>query len=81
MKIQRPRLRTAAAICALGAIVAAAATFILLNRSAAEATSSVARPSPAAIAGIQVRYGVRFTMRGLTASGGMLEPRVVAVAG
>ncbi|MDX6539564.1 MAG: hypothetical protein QOI71_1174, partial [Gaiellales bacterium] len=37
MKIQRPRLRTAAAICALGAIVAAAATFILLNRSAAEA--------------------------------------------
>ena len=79
MNIQRPHLRTAAAICALGAVVAAAATFLLLNRSAAEATASAARPSPAAIAAIQERYGVRFTMLGLTASGGMLDLRFVAV--
>ncbi|MDX6618926.1 MAG: hypothetical protein QOK36_1312, partial [Gaiellales bacterium] len=37
------------------------------------------RPSPAAIAAIQERYGVRFTMLGLTASGGMLDLRFVAV--
>jgi hypothetical protein len=79
MNIQRPQLRTAAAICAFGAVVAAAATFMLLNRSAAEATPSAARPSPAAIAAIQERYGVRFTMLGLTASGGMLDLRFVAV--
>ena len=79
MNIQRPHLRTAVAICALGAVAAVAAVLFLTQRGAASASPSVARPSAASIAAIQERYGVRFTMVGLTASGGMLDLRFVAV--
>ena len=78
MEIQRPHLRTAAAICAIGA-VAAVAALLLSHRGSASAAPAAGRPSPAAIAAIQQRYGVRFTMLGLTASGGMLDLRFVAV--
>jgi hypothetical protein len=79
MQTQRPHLRTAAAICALGAVAAVAAVLYLTQRGAASASPSVARPSAASIAAIQDRYGVRFTMVGLTASGGMLDVRFIAV--
>jgi hypothetical protein len=78
MEIQRPHLRTAVAICAIGA-VAAVAALLLSHRGSASAAPAAGRPSPAAIAAIQQRYGVRFTMLGLTASGGMLDLRFVAV--
>ena len=79
-KIQRPHLRTAVAICALGAVAAVAALLLLSHRgSASAAPAAGAGPSPAAIAAIQERYGVRFTMLGLTASGGMLDLRFIAV--
>src|SRR6476659_4489560 len=78
MEIQRPHLRTAVAICAIGA-VAAAAALLLSQRGSASAAPAAGRPSPAAIAAIQERYGVHFTMLGLTASGGMLDLRFVAV--
>jgi hypothetical protein len=78
MENQRPHLRTAVAICALGA-VAAVAALLLTHRGSASAAPAAERPSPAAIAAIQQRYGVRFTMLGLTASGGMLDLRFVAV--
>jgi hypothetical protein len=83
MKTQRPRrLRTVAAICALGAVAATAAlVFFLTHGSPAGATPSSARPSAATIAAIQQQYGVRFTMVGLTAGGGMLDVRFVAVDG
>jgi hypothetical protein len=79
MENQRPHLRTAVAICALGAVAAAAALLFLTHRGSASAAPAAGRPSPAAIAAIQERYGVRFTMLGLTASGGMLDLRFVAV--
>ena len=78
MKIQRPQLRTAVAICAIGA-VAAASALLLSQRGSAAGAPAAGRPSPAAIAAIQERNGVRFTMLGLTASGGMLDLRFVAV--
>jgi hypothetical protein len=78
MELQRPHLRTAAAICAIGA-VAAVAAFFVSHRGSASAAPAAGRPSPASIAAIQQRYGVRFTMLGLTASGGMLDLRFVAV--
>ena len=78
MEIQRPHLRTAVAICAIVA-VAAAAALLLSHRGSASAAPAAGRPSPASIAAIQQRYGVRFTMLGLTASGGMLDLRFVAV--
>jgi hypothetical protein len=78
MEIQRPHLRTAVAICAIGA-VAAVAALLLSHRGSASAAPAAGRQSPAAIAAIQQRYGVRFTMLGLTASGGMLDLRFVAV--
>jgi hypothetical protein len=77
MPQQRPQLRTVAAICAIGAVAATAAFLVLSHRSSAAASS--ARPSPATIAAIQQQYGVRFTMIGLTASGGMLDLRFIAV--
>ena len=81
MENQRPLLRTAVAICALGAVAAVAALLVLTHRGSASAApaAEAARPSPASIAAIQQRYGVRFTMLGLTASGGMLDLRFVAV--
>ena len=79
MEIQRPHLRTAVAICAIGAVAAAAALLLLTHRGSASAAPCGRGPSPAAIAAIQQRYGVRFTMLGLTASGGMLDLRFVAV--
>src|SRR5258706_7726710 len=78
MEIQRPHLRTAVAICAIGA-VAAAAALLLSHRGSASAAPAAGRPSPAAIAAIQERYGVRFTMLGLTASGGILDLPFLAV--
>ncbi|HET6172791.1 MAG TPA: hypothetical protein VFD90_09300 [Gaiellales bacterium] len=79
MQRQRPHLRTVVAICALGAVAATAALLLLHRGESTAATSSAARPSAAAIAAIQQQYGVRFTMIGLTASGGMLDLRFVAV--
>jgi hypothetical protein len=80
MENQRPHLRTAVAICAIGAVAAVAALLLSHRGSASAAPAAEAgRPSPAAIAAIQERYGVRFTMLGLTASGGMLDLRFVAV--
>jgi hypothetical protein len=81
MENQRPHLRTAVAICALGAVAAVAALLLLSHRGSASAApaAGAGHPSPAAIAAIQERYGVRFTMLGLTASGGMLDLRFVAV--
>jgi hypothetical protein len=79
MQQQRPHLRTVAAICAIGAVAATAAILILSHRGSASAAPAAERPSPAAIAAIQERYGVRFTMIGLTASGGMLDLRFIAV--
>jgi hypothetical protein len=80
MQKQRPHLRTVAAICAFGAVAATAALVFLLSRhDSASATASAARPSAATIAAIQQRYGVRFTMVGLTASGGMLDVRFIAI--
>jgi hypothetical protein len=80
MHMQRPHLRTVAAICAFGAIAATAALpFVLTGHDSASATAASARPSTATIAAIQERYGVRFTMVGLTASGGMLDVRFIAV--
>lgn len=80
MKTHRPQLRTVAAICAFGAVAATAALVFFLSRhDSAPATAATARPSAAAIAAIQERYGVRFTMVGLTASGGMLDVRFIAV--
>ena len=78
MQRQRPHLRTVAAICAIGAVAATAALLFLSQGSSAH-PASAARPSQASIAAIQQRYGVRFTMIGLTASGGMLDLRFVAV--
>jgi hypothetical protein len=77
MQKQRPHLRTVAAICAIGAVAATAAFLVLSHRGSASA--SAARPNPATIAAIQQQYGVRFTMIGLTASGGMLDVRFIAV--
>jgi hypothetical protein len=81
MHRQRPHLRTVAAICAIGAIAAVAATLVLTHQGSAKATASAepARPDAATVAAIQERYGVRFTMIGLTAGGGMLDVRFVAV--
>jgi hypothetical protein len=80
MKRQRPHLRTVAAICALGAVAATAALVFFLSRhEPAVAGGVAAQPSPATIAAIQQQYGVRFTMVGLTAGGGMLDVRFVAV--
>jgi hypothetical protein len=79
MENQRPHLRTAVAICALGAVAAVAALLILGHRSSTSAAPGAGHPSQTAIAAIQERYGVRFTMLGLTASGGMLDLRFVAV--
>jgi hypothetical protein len=80
MKTHRPQLRTVAAICAFGVVAATAALVLSFSRhDSASATSATARPSAAAIAAIQERYGVRFTMVGLTASGGMLDVRFIAV--
>jgi hypothetical protein len=81
MQKQRPHLRTVAAICAIGAVAATAAFLVLSHRNSATATTTPtsARPSAATIAAIQQKYGVRFTMVGLTASGGMLDVRFIAV--
>jgi hypothetical protein len=79
MQKQRPHLRTVAAICAIGAVAATAAFLVLSHQSSATATTTTARPSAATIAAIQQKYGVRFTMVGLTASGGMLDVRFIAV--
>jgi hypothetical protein len=80
MKAHRPRLRTVASICAFGAVaVAAALVFFLSRHESASATAGAPRPSTAAIAAIQQKYGVRFTMVGLTASGGLLDVRFIAV--
>ena len=80
MQKQRPHLRTVVAICALGAVAATAAVLFL------DTTRQLPRPrppwrgrAPPSIAAIQERYGVRFTMVGLTASGGMLDVRFIAV--
>jgi hypothetical protein len=81
MENQRPHLRTAVAICALGAVAAVAALLLLTHRGSASAApaAGAGHPTPAAITAIQERYGVRFTMLGLTAGGGMLDLRFVAV--
>ena len=81
MKTHRPQLRTVAAICAFGAVAATAALVFFFSRhdSASATAGAAARPSAAAIAAIQQQYGVRFTMVGLTASGGMLDVRFIAV--
>ena len=80
MHMQRPHLRTVAAICAFGAVAATAALLFVVSRhDSASATATSARPSVATIAAIQEQYGVRFTMVGLTASGGMLDVRFIAV--
>ena len=79
MQKQRPHLRTVAAICAIGAVAATAAFLFFSHRSSATATPTAAQPSPASVAAIQRQYGVRFTMIGLTAGGGMLDLRFIAV--
>jgi hypothetical protein len=79
MQKQRPHLRTVAAICAIGAVAATVAFLVFSHRSSATATPATARPSSASVAAIQQKYGVRFTMIGLTAGGGMLDLRFVAV--
>jgi hypothetical protein len=80
MPLQRPQLRTVVAICAIGAVAATAALVSFLSQSGpAAATATAAQPSTATIAAIQQQYGVRFTMVGLTAGGGMLDVRFVAV--
>ena len=78
MEIQRPHFRTAVAICAIGAVAAAAALF-LSHRGSASAAARGRAPEPGGDRCDSERYGVRFTMLGLTASGGMLDLRFVAV--
>jgi hypothetical protein len=81
MHRQRPHLRTVAAICAFGAVAATAALLVLAHQGSAKAKASAesARPNAATVAAIQEQYGVRFTMVGLTAGGGMLDVRFIAV--
>jgi hypothetical protein len=81
MHRQRPHLRTVAAICAIGAIAAVGAFLAIAHQGSAKAKASAepARSSAATAAAIQEQYGVRFTMIGLTAGGGMLDVRFIAV--